>query len=381
MARTYFLIAGEASGDLHASHLVRALRKLHPDASFHGVGGDLMAAEGVRLVYHYSQLAYMGWWPVLRHLPTILRGMKRCRQEILRVQPTAVVLVDYPGFNLQIAKYVKKHTSIPVCYYISPKIWAWKEHRIKAIRRDVDSMLCILPFEKDYYRDKHHYEVTYVGNPSLDEVEAFLRECPSAPIDSKPCIALLPGSRKQEIRANLPRMMEAAASWADEYELVVAGAPGIAEDFYTQWLPKRMDGDGCHVRVVYGQTFSLLRNSTAALVTSGTATLETALMGVPQVVCYRMRMGWAVRILRKWLLSIRYISLVNLITGRESVPELVGADMNVKMVSQHLQSILPGGDAREAQLADYQLLRQRLGETGASEHAAEAIQKMIKKQQ
>lgn len=368
MARTYFLIAGEASGDLHASHLVRALRQLHPDASFHGVGGDLMAAEGVRLVYHYRQLAYMGWWPVLRHLPTILRGMKRCQQEILHVQPTAVVLVDYPGFNLRMARFLRTHTQIPVYYYIAPKLWAWKEHRIKALRRDVDRVLSILPFEVEYFRQRHQYEVTYVGNPTVDEVAQFQAQHASNNTEGgQRVIALLPGSRRQEIRANLPRMIEAALPYATQYPLVVAGAPGIDDDFYRTWT------EGRNVQLVRDKTYELLSESVAALVTSGTATLETALFDVPQVVCYHMRFGWAVRILRRILLRVQHVSLVNLIVGSSLVPELIGGDMTVERVRHHLSRILPSGADRATQLDGYRELRRRLGEPGAAKRAAGAM--------
>lgn len=371
----YYIIAGEASGDLHASHLIKALKDADPQAQFRGFGGDLMQAAGTHLVRHYRELAYMGIIPVLMHLPTILAGMSQCKADIVAWQADALILVDYPGFNLKIAKYIKQHTSIPVYYYISPKIWAWKEGRIRQIRRDVDRVLSILPFEVDYFRRRHQYEITYVGNPSADEIAAFRQAHPQDweaftkdnQLSGKPIIALLAGSRKQEIKNNLPRMIQAAAPFSKDYELVLAAAPGFGDEYYAKWL-----GD-TPIRILHGQTFRILQHSTAALVTSGTAALETALFGVPQVVCYYIKWGRLVSWVRSWLLKIPYISLVNLIADAPVVPELVAEQMNVENARQHLTEILPGGKERKAQLAGYQHMNQQLGELGAPQHAAKYI--------
>lgn len=370
----YYLIAGEASGDLHASHLMRALKVQDPEANFRFFGGDLMQAEGGTLVRHYRELAYMGLIPVLLHLRTILGGMKQCRQDILQWKPDVLILVDYPGFNLKIAKQIKKQlgSQLPIYYYISPKIWAWKEHRIKAIRRDIDRIYSILPFEVDFFEGKHHYPIDYVGNPTVDEVTAYLQSHPADPdtfrrqnqLDGRPIIALLAGSRKQEIKDNLTRMTKAAESLTNDYQLVLAGAPGIDPDFYQQWT------QDTSLHVVYNQTYPLLQHSIAALVTSGTATLETALFRTPQVVCYYMKFGKVVSWARRHFLKVPYISLVNLVADQEVVPELVADQMNADNCRRHLLAILPDGTARQAQLEGYELMADRLGAAGAPEHAA-----------
>lgn len=351
-----------------------ALRERDPEALFRFIGGDLMAAQGGKLVHHYRNLAYMGLVPVLTHLPTILRGMRQCRTDILQWLPDVLILVDYPGFNLSMAKYIRKHApEIKIFYYISPKIWAWKERRIHLIRRYVDRVFSILPFEVDYYRNRHNYTIDYVGNPTMDEVAGFEASNPrnfshfieENGLDERPIIALLAGSRKQEIRDNLSRMLRAASSATEDYQLVVAGAPGIEPSFYEQWMR------GFSAPVVYGQTYSLLQHSTAALVTSGTATLETALFRVPQVVCYYIGMGWFVSLMRRLFLKIPYISLVNLIANREVVPELVADGMTINNIRRHLLSILPGGAQRERMLSDYEDVARRLGKPGASRQAAE----------
>ena len=324
----YYLIAGEASGDLHASRLMRALKEQDSQAEFRFIGGDLMAAEGGTRVKHYSELAYMGFVPVLLHLPTILSNMKRCKQDITAWQPDVVILVDYPGFNLSIAKYVKKHQTKSqtsnlkpqIFYYISPKIWAWKEYRIKNIKRDVDELFSILPFEVDFFEKKHHYPIHYVGNPTADEVKEFLgarSKEQGARENLKPIIALLAGSRRQEIKDNLPTMIRAAKKYEDKYELVLAGAPSIDDAYYEKFIA------GANVRLVKNQTYQLLSEAHAALVTSGTATLETALFGVPQVVCYETPLPQLIGWLRKKILKVKYISLVNLVADREVVRELV----------------------------------------------------------
>ena len=377
----YYLIAGEASGDLHASHLMAALREEDAQAEFRFFGGEKMRAVGGTLVCHYSELAYMGFVDVALHLRIILKGMKRCKQDILSWKPDVVILVDYPGFNLKIARFLHDNSDIPVFYYISTKIWAWKEHRIKDIRRNVTELFSILPFEVDFYEKKHHYPIHYVGNPTVDEVDAFLRENPddaegfrrSAGLDGRPVIALLAGSRKQEIRDNLPRMIEAAATVGKDYQLVLAAAPGIEDDYYAKWL------QGSDVIVLRNQTYHILRYATAALVTSGTATLEAALFRTPQVVCYFMKARYLASFIRKLILKIPYISLVNLIAGKEVVPELVAHQMTVGNVRRHLLSILPDGEAREQQLCGYELMAQRLGEPGAPKRAAQQMVQMLRR--
>ena len=371
----YYLIAGEASGDMHASHLIAAIRRLDTAAQFRCFGGDMMAAEGAELVQHYRNLAYMGFWPVVRHLPTILRGMKKCQRDILAWRPDILILVDYPGFNLRMARFVKQHTAIPVAYYIAPKIWAWKEGRIRDIKRDVDLLLSILPFEKDFYEKKHGCAIHYVGNPTVDEVQKTLSDSPSkGEDDGRPIIALLPGSRKQEVRDNLRRMLEAAEPYAKDYQLVLAAAPGLTDDFYEECI-KMVKGKWLNAKctVVRDQTFRLLQHSTAALVTSGTATLETALFRVPQVVCYYIKAGRLASLARRLFLKVPYISLVNLVCGEEVVPELVAEQMNVSNVRLNLASILPGGPAREAQLKGYERMANILGEPGAPARAAKKI--------
>ena len=365
----YYLIVGEASGDLHASNLMRALRREDPEAEFRFFGGDLMAKVGGVCVRHYKSLAYMGFVPVLLHLRTILRNMDFCKNDVEAWNPDVLILVDYPGFNLKIAQYIKLHTQIPVFYYISPKIWAWKEYRIKNIKRDVDALFSILPFEVEFYR-KHGYPVHYVGNPCVDAVDAFRKSFKETFDDfvsahhwgKKPVVALLAGSRKQEIKDNLQLMIQAARSFPD-YQFVVAGAPGIEPDFYRQYI----DAD---TEIVFGETYRLLSHATAALVTSGTATLETALFRVPQVVCYYTAAGKLVSLLRRLVLKVPFVSLVNLIAGKEVVTELVAGDMSVRAVKRELAQILPGGKERERMLADYETLIQVLGEAGASERAA-----------
>lgn len=371
-----FLIAGEASGDLHAAHLMRAIKQLQPDVEFRFYGGDEMQAVGGTLLCHYRELAYMGFVQVALHLRTILRGMAQCKREIAEWKPDALILVDYPGFNLKMARFAKENAICPVFYYISPKIWAWKEHRIHAIRRDVDRLFSILPFEVDFFEGKHHYPISYVGNPSVDEVSAFI-VAQGAPKSDGQTIALLPGSRRQEIVDNLSRMLQAALPFSTNYKLVIAKAPAIESDFYERII-QASGIDASRVQMVSGQTYALLSHATAALVTSGTATLETALFRVPQVVCYYIRCGWFVSRVRPYFLKVPFISLVNLIVGREVVPELVADGMCVKNVRAHLAQLLPAdAPARLAQLKGYEEMAKRLGEPGAPERAAAEMVKWI----
>ena len=357
----YYLIVGEASGDLHASNLMKALQEKDSKAEFRFFGGDLMAAAGGSLVKHYKDMAYMGFIPVLLHLRTIFRNMDFCKKDIVQWNPDALILVDYPGFNLKIAEYIKAHTNIPIFYYISPKIWAWKEYRIKNIKRDVDELFSILPFEVDFFK-KHNYPIHYVGNPCVDAVHCFKQGYTESfdeftfrsGLDKKPIIALLAGSRKQEIKDNLQRMIQASRNYI-EYQFVIAGAPGISPEFYQAYM-------GTDTKIIFGQTYSLLSHATAALVTSGTATLETALFRVPQVVCYYTAAGKLVSFLRRHILKVKYISLVNLIAGREVVAELVADGMTVENVKQQLEAILPGQMTREKMLQDYDALIKILGQ-------------------
>lgn len=369
----YYLIAGEASGDLHASRLMRSLKAHDADAEFRFYGGDLMQAEGGTLVKHYSELAYMGFVPVLLHLPTILRNMRQCKEDIRRWMPDVVILVDYPGFNLKIADYVKRHSICPVYYYISPKIWAWKEYRIKDIKRNVDELFSILPFEVDFFEKKHHYPIHYVGNPTADEVKEWRLTPPSQGGDGggSPVIALLAGSRKQEIKDNLPTMIRAARKFEKDYELVLAGAPSIDEAYYQRFL------EGTNVRLVKNQTYDVLSKAHAALVTSGTATLETALFGVPQVVCYETPLPWLIGWLRKKLLKVKYVSLVNLIADREVVTELVADTFSQANIEHELELILDG-PARQQMLEGYEEVWQRLGKEKAPDNAARLITQILR---
>jgi len=394
----YYLIAGEASGDLHASHLIQALKARDSQASFRFYGGDLMAAAaGSTLVKHYRELAYMGFIPVLLHLPTILRNMRHCKEDISHWQPDVVILVDYPGFNLNIAKYVHslryKRQSLStgsttndtpspqVYYYISPKIWAWKEYRIKNIKRDVDELFSILPFEVDFFEKKHHYPIHYVGNPTAQEVREYQKEKNTHENEGVstnqekilPIIALLAGSRKQEIKDNLPAMIDATRHLAKNYDIVLAGAPSIDKDYYAPFL------DGSHVRLVMNETYALLSHATAALVTSGTATLETCMFGVPQVVCYKTPLGRLFGFLKRHVLNVKYISLVNLIADREVVKELVADSFSVENIRKELNAILPGGEARQQMLEGYDEVHQRLGESNAAERAAELMIEQLSK--
>ena len=362
----YYLIAGEASGDLHASHLMQALKRRDEAAQFRFFGGDLMAAVGGTRVKHYRELAYMGFIPVLLHLRTILRNMKMCKQDIAQWQPDVVILVDYPGFNLDIAKFLKSNGVCPVYYYISPKIWAWKEYRIKAIKRDIDELFSILPFEVEFFEQKHHYPIHYVGNPTAQEVREFL-EVRGEKLEvrgEKPIIALLAGSRKQEIKDNLPAMIEATRHLAGQYDIVLAGAPSIEPDYYARFL------QGTHVRLVSNETYPLLAKATAALVTSGTATLETCMFRVPQVVCYETPLPRLIGFLKRHVLNVKWVSLVNLIANREVVRELVAETFSVANIRRELEAILPGGKQRERMLSDYEEVHRLLGDSHAPDEAA-----------
>lgn len=373
----YYLIAGEASGDLHASNLMRAIKNTDPQADFRFLGGDLMKQVGGTLVKHYREMAFMGFIPVLMNLRTILRNMQVCREDIRQYQPDIVILIDYPGFNLKIAKYVKTVLHIPVHYYISPKIWAWKQYRIKDFRKYVDHLYSILPFEPAFFQ-RLDYQVDYVGNPSVDSVSNYQQQESVGKstffrmnrLADKPILALLAGSRKQEIRDNLPVMLRVAAQFP-EYQPIIAGAPGIDPTYYQQYT----DGS---VRILFQQTYPLLQHSDAALVTSGTATLETALFRVPQVVCYYVPAGRLASFIFRHFFHTPYISLVNLISGKEVVQELFGARFSEENITTELKRIIHDKTYRESMLQNYDEMIRILGKPGASIRTAELIVKRIK---
>ncbi|WP_315292355.1 lipid-A-disaccharide synthase [Hoylesella loescheii] len=376
----YYLIVGEASGDLHASHLMHSLQAVDPAAEFRFFGGDLMTAVGGTRVKHFKELAYMGFIPVLLHLRTIFRNMAFCKRDIVEWTPDVVILVDYPGFNLNIAKFLKSKTHIPVYYYISPKIWAWKEYRIKNIKRDVDELFSILPFEVNFFEKKHRYPIHYVGNPTADEVRGFLSTynegfeqfCKANALQAdKPILALLAGSRRQEIKDNLPAMMQVTARFP-QYQAVLAGAPSIADEYYEGFIR------GSQVQLVKNQTYPLLAHATAALVTSGTATLETALFNVPQVVCYKTPVPRLIRFAFNHIIKVEYISLVNLIMNKEVVSELFADRFTIDNISHCLQTLLPGGEARQEMLNNYALLQKVLGNDVAPDNAAKLMYGLLK---
>lgn len=362
----YYIIAGEASGDLHASNLIKALKKLDQQAHFRAWGGDLMQQQGAEIIKHYEELAFMGFAEVLMNLRTILGNMSFCKKDILSYKPDVLILVDYPGFNIPIAKFAHKQ-GIRIHYYISPQVWAWKKGRVHILKRIVDKMMVILPFEKDFYAD-YDFEVDFVGHPLLDAIESETNSNQSFitqnNLSDKPIVALLPGSRKQEISRMLKVMAEMANVFPD-YQFVVGAAPSVDASFYNKHLQNK------RVSLVANQTYSLLQNADAALVTSGTAALETALFGVPEVVCYKgNRISYEIA---RRVVKVDYISLVNLVMKREVVKELIQDDFNPIKLEAELKAILENKN-RRAQLAkDYQELRKKLGGTGASAKAAEII--------
>lgn len=363
----YYIIAGEASGDLHASNLMKAILHKDQNAGFRFWGGDLMAKVAQnRPVKHYKELAFMGFLEVAMNLRTILKNIKICKEDIKNYKPDVLILVDYPGFNLRIAEYAKK-LGIKVVYYISPQLWAWKEGRVETIKKYVDEMLVILPFEKDFYK-KHQVNTHFVGHPLLDAIsdlepintEEFKQK---NGLNEKEIIALLPGSRKQEVEKMLELMLSVRSFFKD-YQFVIAGAPSLTKDFYEKFV----DDD---VHFVSNKTYDLLRSSKAALVTSGTATLETALLNIPEIVCYRSSQI-SYEIAKRVVKNIKYISLVNLIMDREVVKELIQKDLNTDNLVEELKVILDG-QKRDEMLRNFELLREKLGGKGASEHAAEII--------
>lgn len=368
----YFIIAGEASGDLHASNLMRELKVVDPDAQFQFLGGDLMALQGGKPIIHYREMAFMGFINVIKNVGKIRRNMKICQQSIANFHPDVVILVDYPSFNLQIAKFVKKKLNLPVYYYISPKIWAWKEFRIKQIKKQVDKMFTILPFETDFYK-KHDYEVTYVGNPSVDSVanrsnpdQTFQEFCRKNYFSDKPIIALLPGSRKQEISACLPKMLASVAKYED-FQIVISGAPGVEKEFYSKFLENQQ------ASLVFDQTYDLLAHAQAAIVNSGTATLETALIGTPQVVVYEVPMGKIALMLKNVFIHVPYVSLVNLIAGHEVVKELIAHYFTIENIQKEMDLLLFDENYRKQMAENYESIRLKLGSPRAAKKAAESI--------
>ena len=363
----YYVIAGEASGDLHGGNLIHHLKNLDGKAEFRAWGGDKIEEEGATLVKHYRELAFMGFTEVLMNLSTILNNLKFCKKDIIDFKPDVLILIDYPGFNLRIAEFAHAN-NIKVFYYISPQIWAWKQSRIKIIKKVVDRMFVILPFEEEFYK-KFNFEVSFQGHPLLDEIEKFKSDSSSSSHDNKKIIALLPGSRKQEVNSMLPVMIKATETLKD-YDIYIGQAPSLDEEFYNSII------SGSHVKLFQGNTYQLLSQSHAALVTSGTATLEAALFKVPQLVCYKG--GWISYYLAKKLIKVKYISLVNLILDKKAVPELIQDDMNKSMILKKLKLIINESDERHKMLSDYDTLQVILGGSGASERFAnEMYQRLL----
>ncbi len=361
----YYIIAGEASGDLHASNLIRELKRLDPEAELRGFGGDRMKATGVTLFRHYRETAYMGFAEVLMHLRKILKNIRECKNDIEDFKPDCVILIDYPGFNLRIAPFAK-NAGYKVIYYISPQVWAWKSSRVEIIRKYVDKMIVIFPFEKDFYA-KHNFSVEYTGHPLLDAIQqhekdpAFIKK---NNLSSEPVIAILPGSRKQEIAKKLPVMLS-MAKYYPKFQFLVACAPSIDKKYYAQFAHED------NVKFLYDQTYAILQHSEAALVTSGTATLETALFNVPEIVCYK---GSPVSyMIARQLVKIKYISLVNLIAGKLVVPELIQFDLNEKNLKTHFDRLVFNDDYRAEMRNDFQRIRNLLGDKGASEKTAASV--------
>lgn len=372
----YFLVVGEASGDLHASNVMRELLALDPDAEFRFFGGDKMASVGGRLVKHYRDMAFMGFVAVVMNARTILKNMALCKAQIMDWKPDVLILVDYASFNLKIARFVKMNLPfLPVHFYISPKIWAWKEYRIKSFKRYIDQMFVILPFEKDFFA-KHDFPVSYVGNPCVDSIADF-RSKPFDPsafrskysLDERPVLAVLPGSRRAEIKSNLPLMLQVASGYP-QFQIVVAGSPGIEEDFYAPCMP-------AGTKLIFGETYPLLALAYAALVTSGTATLETCLISTPQVVCYALRGGRIPNWIFGRFMHVPYISLVNLIAGKMVVPELMGALFNKVQLTATLEPLLSETPERAAMLEGYADVREKLGKPGAAAKTASLVYRAL----
>ena len=371
----YYVLAGEASGDLHASNLIKEIHQIDSEAQFRGFGGDLMEKAGMTVLKHYRDMAFMGIVPVIMNIRTIKKNFRFCEQDLLNFNPDVLILVDYPGFNLRMAKFAKAH-GIKTFYYISPKVWAWKEKRVHRIVAYVDEMFTILPFETQFFA-KYNYPVNYVGNPLLDAIlekkkePDFQRFWKENKLPQKPILALLPGSRKSEISVLLPTMIKAAVKFS-EYQCVVAGAPNMGREFY-QPLMK-----GCNIPILWGKTYDILAHSRAAIVSSGTAALETAIMNVPQVVVYQLTPNWLFVILKKFFLKTRFVTLVNIILGREAIVELIQADFTLKKVVHELERIINDPENEKRMLNDYKDMMAKLGEPGASKRAAELMVEKLK---
>ncbi len=372
----YFLIAGEASGDLHASNLMREIKALDDKAEFCFLGGDLMQAQGGMLVKHYREMAFMGFITVLRNARKVLNNLDECKKAIRDFQPDALILVDYPSFNLRIARFAKEELNLPVYYYIAPKIWAWKEFRIKQIKKYVDKLFTILPFETDFYK-KHDYEVSYVGNPTVDSItsrpnqeQTFAEFCLKNNLAEKPIIAVLPGSRKQEIKSCLPVILDAVKDFHN-HQIVVSGAPGVDVDFYQKFIPQQ------NIQIVFNQTYELLSHAEAAVVNSGTATLETALIGTPQVVVYHVAFGKVALMLKDIFIKVKYVSLVNLIANKEVVKELLAHHFTAENVRNEVKILINDVDYRNKMMSGYKEIKKLLGEPGAAKNAARGIVESI----
>jgi lipid-A-disaccharide synthase len=373
----YFIIAGEASGDLHASNLMRELLLTDTNAEFCFLGGDLMLAQGGRLVTHYSEMAFMGFWAVAKNAKKIMNNIQVCKDAIDNFRPDLVILVDYPSFNLRIASYVKSNSNIPVYYYISPKLWAWKRYRIKSIKKYVDRMFCIFPFELGFYK-QYDYNVEYVGNPTAESVrslcnrdEVFEDFCDKNKFSQKPIIAILPGSRKQEIAACLSKMINAASEFQD-YQIVISGAPGLSADYYDQFSSLSQ------LPVLFDQTYQLVLHAKVAIVNSGTATLETALIGTPQVVVYHLLGGRLAYWVKNIIIKTKYISLVNILAKKEIVKELIAHLFTEKNIVNELDEILNNKIYRQTMLKEYSEIETELGDSVASQKTAALIQQFLK---
>jgi lipid-A-disaccharide synthase len=373
----YFIIAGEASGDLHASNLMRELRIADTQAEFCFLGGDLMQAQGGKMIKHYRDMAFMGIVAVLKNARTVLKNLSDCKQAITDFQPDVLILVDYPSFNLRMARFVKENMSTKVYYYISPKLWAWKEYRIKEIKRYVDKMFTIFPFETAFYA-KHNYDVEYVGNPTVDSVctrphqdQSFTDFCSENKLPAKPIIAILAGSRKQEIVGCLPRMVDAGLRFPD-YQVIIAGAPGIEADLYNSVLKGR------EVSVVFGKTYELLQQAKAAVVNSGTATLETALVRTPEVVVYHVPLGRIGYFVKEMVVRVKFVSLVNIVAEKLIVKELLAHLFTVKNIADELDLILNNTTYRQTMLQNYSIIKKSLGEPGTAERAAKKMVELLR---
>lgn len=372
----YFIIAGEASGDLHASHLMGGIKTHDPDAEFSFFGGDLMAAHGGKLLKHYREMAFMGFFTVLLNLKQIRKNFKLAEKKLIEFHPDVLILVDYPGFNLRMSRFAREH-NIRTYYYISPKIWAWKPGRVKWVKNYVDEVFTIFPFEKDFY-DKYDYKVRYVGNPTVDELAVrpcinqtrieFLKE---SGLEDRPIVALLAGSRKQEIKLILPVLVKVAALFPG-YQFVIAGAPSMPHGLYLGNMPGRS------IPVIFGKTYELLQQSRAAVVASGTATLETAVINIPQVVCYKMELGRFTSLLKKYFLKIPWFSLVNLVMDKEIVKEYFQENCTPEAVSGELRKILEDEGYREEMLNNYKLMLEKLGPPGCADRAAGEIVRLLR---